>query len=152
MILRTILSVFILAVTLQSISCKSGGSDPVPETEVQRVTKLLVGDATSGTQWNILSVKVDDIDYTEVFTGFTLTFSENGFTSTNGTIVFNDTDTWSFKDDTAKVITTSNVDITIDEITEASLIFSFIWEGTVYGEGGRKSAVGGENVFTMTRN
>ncbi len=151
MILRAILSVFVLAIMLHSISCKSSGSDPIPETEIQRVTKLLIGDATSGTQWNIESVKVDEIDYTEVFAGFTITFTETGFTSTKGTIVFDATDSWSFKDDTAKVITTSNVDITIDEITESRLVFSFTWEGTVYGDGGRKSAVGGENVFTMNR-
>jgi hypothetical protein len=109
----------------------------------------LIGSSASGTTWLLDNVTVDDVDYTEVFSGFTLNFSETGFTSTNGSLVFDATDAWSFADDTAKIISTSNVDLTIETLIEKQFVFSFTWDETIFG--GITTAVGEKNIFTMSR-
>jgi hypothetical protein len=149
MILRNLLSAAVLVTIFQYSSCKSGGDDPVPATEIEKVSKLLIGDGTVGTTWTVSTVTVDGIDYSEVFTGFTLTFSEAGFNSTNGTVVFDVSDSWTLNDTATKLTAGNGLELTITELTDNKFVFSFLWDETVFG--GRSNAVGGENIFTMSR-
>ena len=143
-----ICTTIILTGFLSFISCKSDDGPSV--TEVERVKNLLVGNASIGTQWNVASVTVDGIDYTDEFVGLTLTFSEGSVTSTNGKAVFDSSDSWAFTDESASIISTGStgLQITIQNISNNSLVLSFILDEDVYG---RSEAVAGENVFTFTR-
>lgn len=144
----TICTAILLTGFLSFVSCKSDDDPAVVETE--RVKGLLVGNASIGTQWNISTVMVNDIDYTSEFTGLTLTFSDGSVTAVNGKAVFDPSDSWSFTDESATVFTTgaTGLQITIQNITNNSLILSFILDESIYG---RSEAVAGENVFTFTR-
>ena len=145
---RLIISFVAVIAVFQLASCDNGSDSP-SVTEVERVRNLLIGTGTAGSTWTLNTATVDDIDYSEVFAGFTITFNETGFTSTNGSLVFASTESWSFKDETAKeIVTGSQLEITIDELTQNRLVFSFNWDETIYG---RVEAVGGRNVFTLTR-
>lgn len=146
---KLLLSSLFLIAMLQFVACDKG-DDPPAQTEAQKVTALLIGSGGSGSQWSLSSVFVDEVDYTEVFQGFTMTFSETGVTTTNGTVVFESTDGWNFKDEATatQIVTDSGLELTIDELTENQLIFSFEFDETIYG---RTSAVGGINVFTLNR-
>jgi len=147
---KQLLSFLVLAGILQLMACDDGGGDPPVQTESQKVTAILVGSSTSGSQWSMTSVFVDEIDYTEVFDGFTMTFTETGVTTTSGSVVFESTDGWNFKDETtaAQIVTDAGLTLSIDELTENKLVFSFEFDETIYG---RTSAVGGNNVFTLNR-
>lgn len=149
MILKSIFNVFLLLCVLTFLACDSGSDDPAV-TETERVTNLLIGNSSIGTQWTLSSVSVNDIDYTNEFTGLTLTFSEGSVTSTNGKAVFDSTDTWSFTDENASAFTTSStaLQITIQEISNNSLVLVFILDESIYG---KVDAVAGENIFTFTR-
>ncbi len=146
---KRLLSFIILAGVLQLMACDDGGDAPAP-TEAQKVTALLVGSSASGSTWSLSSVFVDEVDYTEVFDGFTMAFTETGVTTSNGTVVFEATDGWDFKDaaTAAQIVTDSGLELTINELTETTLVFSFEFDETIYG---RTSAVGGNNVFTLNR-
>ena len=143
-----ICTAIILTCFLSFISCKNDDSPSV--TEVERVKNLLIGNTSIGTQWNVASVTVDGIDYTDEFVGLTLTFSEGSVTSTNGKAVFDSSDSWAFTDESASIISTGStgLQITIQNISNNSLVLSFILDEDVYG---RSEAVAGENVFTFTR-
>lgn len=146
---KRLLSFIVLGLALQFMACNDSSDGPA-QTEAQRVTELLVGSSSTGSQWSLVSVFVDETEYTEVFDGFTMTFTESGVTTTNGTVVFESTDGWNFKDEAtaAQIVTDAGLELTIDELTETKLVFSFEFDETIYG---RTSAVGGTNVFTLNR-
>jgi len=137
---------------LSTISCKDGKGDDPQLTEVQIQTQLLTGESVASAvaaEWSVDQVQVDDIDYTEVFTDFALVFTNTGFTTQNGGVVFGSDGTWSFTDDTAKKVELQDgLELTLVELTETSLVFEFTWNETLYG---RTKAVGGVNTFTMSR-
>jgi hypothetical protein len=78
-------------------SCGSKGSDPSPADQMKTIL-------TSGT-WNLQAVSVDGVDQSSVYTGLTLRFNDNSFTSTNGRVVWPASGTWQFTGDTGKNIT-----------------------------------------------
>ena len=97
--LREILymGLFILLFVVLSLlsGCKKDAPKPVP-TEAERVTTLL----TAG-KWNPSSsapnwVLVDGVDASELFVGFSITFTETGYTTTGTSPVWPATDTWKF--------------------------------------------------------
>ncbi|MEQ8924224.1 MAG: hypothetical protein RLO81_00340 [Fulvivirga sp.] len=146
--MKHIFSLVILFSFFAYMGCDSGSDDPsISETE--RVKNLLIGDASSGTVWNLQSVNVGEVDYTDEFSGLSLTFSDGGVTAENGRAVFESTDSWSFNDESATSFTTGfGLDVTIQEITQSRLEISFILDESIYG---RKNAVAGENIFTFIR-
>ncbi|QSE97722.1 hypothetical protein [Fulvivirga lutea] len=130
------------------MGCDSGSDDP-SITETERVKTLLIGDAAIGTTWNIQSVTVGEVDYTDEFSGLSLTFSDGGVTAENGRAVFESTDSWSFNDESATSFTTGlGLNVTIQGITQNSLVLRFVLDETILG---RQDAVAGENIFTFTR-
>lgn len=144
----TICTAILLASFLSFVSCKSDDDPSV--SELDRVTNLLVGNATIGKQWDIAKVTVDEIDYTNEFTGLTLKFMEGSVTATNGKAVFDASDSWAFTNEKATIFTTGSTGlrITIQEITNTKLVLSFTLSESIYG---KMEAVAGENIFTFTR-
>lgn len=124
------------------LSCKT--DNPVtPERE--RVSALL----SSGT-WNIDNVTIDGVANTS-FAGMTLVFTRTTYTTTNGDAVWPATGTWSFADDTAKVVKRGDdIEVAIEAISEASMTLSLMWTKTTLGAGRGKS-LSGRHVFTFKK-
>lgn len=138
--------ILLCGVVLAFESCGGGGGDaePTPDTEVQRVTKLL----TAG-QWGLTGLTIDGVAKGS-YTGFNITFGATGsYTSSKGEPVWPTNGTWMFSDETAKTIKRSDqTDITVESINEHTLVLSFTWSKTTFGPG-RMSSVPGKHVFTL---
>ena len=136
---------FLLAIATISIwqlsSCKG---DEAPSAQDLVKSKL-----TSAT-WKIQSVKVDGVDQTSVYTGFTLTVTDGNFTTVNGGPAWPASGTWTFtSNDGSRVKRDDGTEIDV-EITETTLKLTFEWATTTIGSG-RSLSVKGKNVFTLTQ-
>lgn len=137
-IINSGLTLLLLAGMFQMISC---GDDPVPETE--RVSTILTSH-----KWNTSSVTVNGVQ-SSLFTGFSITFTATGFTTTNGAPVWPASGTWTFKDESAKVIVRNDgMEIKLNEVNDASLKLELTWNQTTIGPG-RTSSIAGIHVFSM---
>ena len=116
-----------------------------PPTSVEKNTQLL----TSST-WKIQTVQTDGVDKTAAFAGMSLKFTNTGFTTVSGNVVWPASGTWSFTDATATSFTRDDgAVIAIKSINATSLQVSLTWSKTTLG-GGRISSVSGQYVFTFT--
>jgi hypothetical protein len=132
----------LLVIIVPSFLFQHCGDDPVKESD--RVEKLL----TTGT-WNIQSVTVGGVNKNELFTYFTLRFSDGGFTANDGEPVWPASGVWSFVDEKAKAIVRGDgIVVTLDEITETSLIISMDWDQTTLA-GGKSKSIQGSHVFVF---
>jgi len=117
------------------------------EPSIEEINRALV---TANT-WKVSSLMVDGVDRTNLFTNFSLKFTDTNFSTTNGGPVWPASGTWSFVDETAMVIKRNdNVTVTITTISESSLVLALQWETTTFA-GGRKSSVAGNHVFTFVK-
>jgi hypothetical protein len=144
--MKKITTVILLGMCLSGLlfmqSCKK--DSPQPETE--RVKALLKSNT-----WKMQSVQVDNVDKTSVYAGFTLSFTDVNYSTTNGGGLWPATGTWTFVDDTGKKIKRNdNLEITLVEVTETSLKLSFNWSKTTLGPG-RTSSVAGNHTFNMVK-
>lgn len=135
----------LFAFTIQS--CKD--DDP---TAVERATGTI-----SSHPWKVSNVMVGDEDKTAVYQNVVLTVKNNKtFTSTNGGGIWPASGTWSFKDESAKVMSVSlgaslqMTDVTVLSMDGNTLKVQFQWDDTTLG-GGRESSVAGEHVFTFVK-
>jgi hypothetical protein len=121
-------------------------SSPTPEpTEAEKVTALLKSGA-----WKIVIVTVDGVPSTS-FTGMTMSFTNTGYSTTNGGIVWPSSGSWSFTNATAKVLKRDDgVEVTIDAVAETALSLSLTWGKTTLGKG-RTESVSGKHVFVFTK-
>ena len=140
---------FAMLVLLGSFShCKK--DDPKP-TEEERITKLL-----SEGQWKPATgnwVTADGVSVVELFSDFTITFTETGYTTTGTTPVWPRTDTWSFKPGSTSVLIrdSDKVEVAIETLDERNLKLSLSWSQDTFIEGGRTKSVKGKHEFTLTR-
>jgi hypothetical protein len=154
-ILSLLLSgVAVATVSLSFIACGGGGSDPKPaaKTEVEKATELLTAGTTSWTA-SSSGITVGGTDVTaDLFKDFSIKFGASTFTTTGTTPVWLRTDTWHFKDETAKVIIRGqdSKEITVTSISDTQLKLSLTWDQTTY-EGGRIRSIPGTYVFTLTK-
>ena len=119
--------------------CKK--DDPLPETE--RVKNLLKANT-----WRMQTVTVDGIDQTLVYAGLTLTFTDTNYSTANGGAVWPATGTWTFADQTGKLITRSDgLPVSIEEATTTKLSLKLTWAKTTLG--GRASSIAGVHVFVF---
>ncbi len=139
---------FLLAASIIS-SCGGGGSDdpdPVPPTAAETNTQLL----SSGT-WKVSSVKVDGVNQTSLFTGFTLNFTSSTYTTTNGDPVWPTSGTWSFTNTEATTVKREDgVIISISSISSSNFVFTLTWDKATFGSG-RTSSVKGTHTFTLSK-
>jgi hypothetical protein len=156
--MRGLLSLLTITIILLKLSgCgKDDGPGEVALTESEITTQLLTGasvDANVADFWSVTEVQVDNIDYTTTFSTFTIQFTDTGFTTSNDTVIFGDSGSWSFTSDDAQEIKLDNgLVISVRDLTETSLTMEFVLDDTIYGdEGGRDEAVGGTNIFIMNR-
>ena len=141
---KVISKLALVAMAFGVIISVQGCKDEVPETD--RVKGILKSSA-----WKVQSVSVDNTDQTSVYKGLTLSFTDAGYTSTNGGVVWPASGTWVFADGNAKTITRSdNLAVTITEVTDTKLVLTLTWATTTLG-GGRVESVKGINVFTFAK-
>jgi hypothetical protein len=139
-ILRAAGGLLLLAIPVILFSCSGSGSEP--ETAKDKTLKLL-----SSEQWHISTVKADDVDKTNSFTGFTLSFSKGTFTASNGDPVWPASGTWDFTNDDARAfIRDDDAVVTIESISSTSLKLTMEWSTDVLN-GGRMNSVNGQYVF-----
>lgn len=121
-----------------------GGNDPAPLSKQEEVTTKL----TAAT-WKVQSVMVGGIDKSSVYPDLNLTFTDTGFTSTNGEAVWPASGTWSFTDANATAITRDDgLTVTLQEVTDTSLKLALTWNKTTLGPG-RVASVSGQHVFSF---
>lgn len=131
----------ILLLVANFAGCKKK-DDPKPKRE-------LVTIALKSNLWKVQSVQIDGADRTSMWTGFTLKFEDETYSTTNGNVVWPAQGTWSFTDDTATTIRRSDgVDVVILETTPTSLKLQFSWATTTLG-GGRVESVRGVHTFNL---
>ncbi len=100
--------------------------------------------------WKLQSLQVDNVDKTSLYTGMTLTVGAATYTSTNGAPVWAASGTWSFTDDGKTIKRDDQVEVSVDQITDAQLVLSLTWNKTTLG-GGRTSSVSGKHVYTFVK-
>lgn len=123
--------------------CK--GDDPQPE--AQRVRKLL----SSGT-WQIENVRVDETDQTSFFSGLTLSFTKDSYSTTNGKAAWPANGTWQFIDATAgRIIRDDDVEVTLLEVTKTSLKMSLTSSSISIGSG-KENGLAGAHEFHFIKN
>ena len=143
--MRIAASALLTSVLLFFAHCGGSTSDPAPaETDTQKNTKLIVASS-----WTVQSVLVDAVDKSTVYKDLKLTFTAGGFTATNGGTVWPASGSWSFTDDSGKVISRSDgVTINLTEISATKMVLSLAWTKTTLS-GGRAQSVSGQHVFTF---
>ena len=150
--LLTVITLVALAVTF--MMCGSDpGPDPVEPTEVEKATETLTSGTATWAPSGSAGITADGTDVTEeFFNGFSITFTATTFTTTGNTPFFEATDTWTFKDETAKVIVrgSDGKEMPITSLTDSQLKFTLEWDQTTYEEGRNKS-IPGTYEFTLTK-
>jgi hypothetical protein len=147
-------TVALVLIVSASISCKKD-ADPIPEptpTEAEKVTTLLT--ATGG-KWNPAPlanwVMVEGVNVSDLFKDFTISFTATGFTTSGTTPVWPRTDTWHFKDETAKILIrdSDKKEVTIESVNATTLRITLTWDKTTYG--GRTTSISGKHEFNLTK-
>lgn len=152
--MRKLLSLIVLgAVSIGFIQCGGGGGDPAPTAEQLVLEKLTAntgkwgGNATS-------TVVVDGLDVTDdLFSNFSITFTEGSYTTTGTSPVFPSTDSWTFKagtEGTVLVRASDDKEMTISSLTDSELVFTLVWDKTTTS-GGRSKSIPGPHVFTLKK-
>ena len=145
-----LLSSALLLSILFTIGCKKDGGDETPEYEL-RLQEM-------ATTWTATDVQLDGDNVTDGFSGFTLTVTNAyGYSASGATRSpqpWPASGTWDFDGagtdnvNINKVIRDDGLEISIDAISESSLILSFNFvEGT--HDSGRTEAVSGNWTFTF---
>jgi hypothetical protein len=141
---------------LLALSIISGCKEEITpqKTEVEKTTELLTAGSGTWTPAATAGVTVDGLDVTEdLFNGFTIAFQANKIITTGTSPVWLREDTWSFKDENARIIIRGqdNKEITIEEISEGELQLTLEWDQTTYAEGGKVKSIPGTFVFTLSK-
>jgi hypothetical protein len=122
--------------------------DPLPPSleELQAETTARL----TGT-WSLASATRDNIDASGEFSGFTVTFSPAGFTTTNGQGVWPDTGSWRFMPGSSDTILRDfNVEtLLVFTNNDTQLKMSFYAEATAGS--GRTTGVAGNYVFVVNK-
>jgi hypothetical protein len=142
-----------IGILLMLATLSNCGKDPEP-TPVEKNTQVLTSNGGTWTPASTNGVIVNGIDVsTDLFPGFTITFSKGTFTTTGTSPVWLRADTWQFKDETATVITRGqdNKEITIEEISNTQLKLTLEWTETTYSNG-RQHSLAGKHEFFLNKN
>lgn len=133
----------IAALAIVSLSCNpdDGPADP-------RATELafekLAGQWTLG---QFGSIKVDGSDVSANYSGFALSFTDGGYTTTNAGELFSASGTWEWADESGGVV---NLDdgktININQLTLKKFVFSF-----TKSDGPVRAGIAGNYVITVEK-
>jgi hypothetical protein len=135
---------FLIGILLCAISTCSCNEEK--ELSQKEIIKANLIDAI----WKIKSVYVDGVDYTNFYSGMTITFNETSYSATNGGVVWPASGTWQFNSsDGTKIIRGDGLEITLS-VTASQLDMLLFWPTTTYG-GGRTKSITGNHVFTFSK-
>lgn len=129
-------------------ACGDDGGDGPPEpekTQQELATEKLVGNT-----WSLQSVTRNSTDVSSDFSGFTITFTSSGFTTTNGTGAWESSGTWTWTDAQAKSFTLENgVAVQVEfSNNDTVLTLTFTVEETTF-DIGRTTGLAGNYVFVL---
>lgn len=114
--------VIVLVCFFSVSSCGSGSSEDGPSATDLAFEKL-AGQWALGASGRIL---LDDIDVSNNYTGFALSFTDDTYTTTNAAELFRASGTWEWADQEAgRVILDGLQEVNIVTLTESRFIFSF---------------------------
>lgn len=115
----------IILVSVITLSCQN---DNNPGRGSDVVFEKLAGDWSVGTQGSIV---LDGEDISLNYSGFTLSFANGTYQTTNGGDLFRATGTWEWADTNGRVLTLdTGEDVTIVKLTPAEFEFSFFHTGS----------------------
>lgn len=130
-------------------SCGGGSNDLALTAGDKAVVNLVAG------PWKVVSVTVDGVDKTSLFTGFTITFTKSsantgGYSTANGGAVWPATGQWTIGDmNTAgSFLRSDGLEVLLTEITDTSLKMSLAWTKNTFGPG-RIESISGQHVFVV---
>lgn len=148
-----LLAAFALLYCCMLPGCKK--DDPKPKlTQAEKVTKMLTSNGGTWAPVGSTGITLDGVDVTQdLFTGFSITFSEQTFTTTGTSPVWLRQDTWSFKDENANIIIRGQdgKEVTIIDISDTQLKLSLVWDQTTYQDGGRQKSLPGKYEFVLKK-
>lgn len=120
-------------------SCKK---DDAPSPVTVQLQKL-------STTWKVSSVINDNQDVTSQYAGFLLIIDELNYTAQNGGNPWPASGTYTFQEGDLNTLQRSDgTEVTIDEITDKSLILSFNYNAL---SGGRLNGITGNFTFSFTK-
>ncbi len=137
---------YILPAVLLFISLLACGSDDSNGPSLQDLTfEKLAGSWTIGTSG---SISLDGQDITLNYPGFTLSFADGTYNTTNAGDLFRASGTWQWSSEQAtSVILDTGEEVTIINLTETDFQFSFTHTGT----GGTAAGTAGNYVVTLEK-
>jgi hypothetical protein len=139
------LSIALLYTSVLLFSSCGGDDDPTAQ---EKAMKLLVG------TWTVNSVTVDGVNHSDLFTGFTITFTDNppAYSTANGGLVWDEPGgNINFTNANATAFNRGDgKEVTISSLTSNSLVLKLNWDKTTFG-GGRTESVSGEHTFTLSK-
>lgn len=148
-IFNAVLPIALLITVLFFPSCKKDDPPPVepPPPTQKEITTALLTKAT----WPLTSILVEGEDASSLFVGFSLTFTNTGYTTTGTSPVWARSGTWSFTDDTAtKFKREDNVEVTITSVDDKTLKLTLFWDKQTT-QGGRVGSLKGKHEFVLTK-
>ena len=114
------------------------------ETPLTQQLKLL---KNGGSSWVVSSVIKDTYDVTDQFVGFTISFDDTSYTTTNSlNTAWLATGTWAFQDNNPDLILREDGTSISVSTANNQLVLSFFSSGPI---GGRVEGVSGDYVFTL---
>lgn len=126
------------------ISCQLACESEDPASKADQVTQQL-----SARTWKIQSVKVDDVDKSDLFKDMLITFDKGTYTVVNGGLVWPSNGSWSFTDQQASsFVRADGVVVSIEALNQSMLQLSLTWSKMTFGPG-RGASVAGKHVFTF---
>ena len=128
-------SLSLLLITI--LSCGGGDDGPEPPTAQEEAFALLAGD------WSLSnggSVLLDGSDVSGNYPGFSLSFTDGGYTTTNAGDLFRSSGTWEWAGDSDRMIVVDDSkQVSISLLNETDFNFSF----QLTGSGGEAAGLAG---------
>jgi hypothetical protein len=131
--------IVLFSITTLLSSCKKG-EDPDPRTlQLQKLAST----------WKIKTVVNDNVDVSNLYTGFRLIINQLNYTTQNGGNSWPASGTYDFKGtDLSTLVRSDNTEIHIDEITNTTLTLSFNFNTVTNG---RTNGVTGNFTFSLIK-
>ncbi len=144
--MKSIYKAFLTLITMASvltISCN--GDDPQAQTRNEIAFEKLSGNWTLGATG---SIKLDGADVSLNYPGFSLSFTDGGYSTQNAGDLLSAVGTWQWVGEEADLIRLDTGEqVTIQEITESTFSFSFTSNGT----GGEAAGIAGVYAITVVK-
>lgn len=114
------------AIVFCVLSCSK--SSPTPASPQDQAKTML-----TAAPWKLQSSSVDGVDQTALYTGFTITYTASGYTTTNGGAIWPASGTWSFQGTSTTTITRNDGVAVQIQLAASSLTMTINWTTTTLG-------------------